>query len=89
VTETASKTYFIRVNLYSTLEVKQTTTQQFPSNMLLRDVFKSICQKRKYDIKDYVLKMADTKTDVPLDKTLEQAKLQEICVLKRDRGGGI
>ncbi|ORX56646.1 SIN1-domain-containing protein [Piromyces finnis] len=83
----SSKTYFIRVNLYSTLEVKQTTTQQFPSNMLLRDVFNSICQKRKYDIKDYVLKMADTKTDVPLDKTLEQAKLQEICVLKRDRGG--
>jgi len=86
-TDSSSKTYFIRVNLYSTLEVKQTTTQQFPSNMLLRDVFKSICQKRKYDIKDYVLKMADTKTDVPLDKTLEQAKLQEICVLKRDRGG--
>jgi len=85
--EAASKTYFIRVNLYSTLEVKQTTTQQFPSNMLLRDVFKSICQKRKYNINDYVLKMADTKTDVPLDKTLEQAKLQEICVLKRDRGG--
>jgi len=82
-----SKTYFIRVNLYSTLEVKQTTTQQFPSNMLLKDVFKSICQKRKYNINDYVLKMEDTKTDVPLDKTLEQTKLQVICVLKRDRGG--
>jgi len=82
-----SKTYFLRVNLYSTLEVKQTTTQQFPSNMLLKDVFKSICQKRKYNINDYVLKMQDTKTDVPLDKTLEQSKLQEICVLKKDRGG--
>jgi len=81
------KTYMIRVHLYSTLEVKQTTTQQFPSNMLLRDVFKSICQKRKYNINDYVLKMADTKSNVDLDKTLEQSKLEEICVLKRDRGG--
>jgi len=57
--------------------------------MLLRDVFKSICQKRKYNINDYVLKMADTKSNVDLDKTLEQSKLEEICVLKRDRGGGI
>jgi hypothetical protein len=81
------KTYIIRVHLYSTLEVKQTTTLQFPSNMLLRDVFKSICQKRKYNINDYVLKMADTKSNVDLDKTLEQSKLEEICVLKRDRGG--
>jgi len=79
--------YIIRVHLYSTLEIKQTTTQKFPSNMLLRDVFNSICQKRNYNVNDYALKMADTKSNVDLDKTLEQLKLKEICVLKRDRGG--
>lgn len=57
--------------------------------MLLSEVFDVLCKKKKYDPKDYVLKMADTKTDVPLDKSLEQLKIAEFCVLKRDRGGGI
>jgi len=84
----AATTYFLRIHLYSTLEVKQTTTVQMPSNLLMSEVFAQICQKRKYDTKDYVLKMPDTKTDVPLDKTLAELKVQEFCVLKRDRGGG-
>lgn len=81
------ETYLLRVHLYSTIEVKQTTVLKAPSNTLLSDVFEQICEKRKYNTADYVLKMADTKTDVPLDKTLEQLKVMEFCVLKRDRGG--
>ncbi|KAI8799398.1 stress-activated map kinase interacting protein 1-domain-containing protein [Cladochytrium replicatum] len=82
-----AKPVLLKVHLYSTLEVKQTTTVQMPGNTLLSDVFEHICKKRKYDIKDYVLKMADTKTDIPMDRTLDQLKLTEVCVLKRDRGG--
>ncbi|KAI8800448.1 stress-activated map kinase interacting protein 1-domain-containing protein [Cladochytrium replicatum] len=82
-----AKPVLLKVHLYSTLEVKQTTTVQMPGNTLLSDVFEHICKKRKYDIKDYVLKMADTKTDIPMDRTLDQLKLTEVCILKRDRGG--
>nr|KAJ3420952.1 hypothetical protein HK105_004852 [Polyrhizophydium stewartii] len=78
---------FLKVHLYSTLEVKQTTTMQMPLNIPMSEVFDRICRKRKYDPKDYVLKMADTKTDVPLDKTLEQLQATEFCVLKRSSGG--
>lgn len=74
--------------LLQTLEVKQTTTLQAPGNMLMSEVFETICKKRKYESKDYVLKMPDTKTDVAMDKTLDQLKVYEFCVLKRDRGGG-
>lgn len=80
-------TVFLRVNLYSTLEVKQTTTIGVSSNMRMSEIFDLICKKRKYDINHYVLKMADTKTDVPMDKRLDELGVAEVCVLKKDRGG--
>ena len=84
----ASQILYIRVHLYSTIEVKQTTTLQLPGTTTLSEVFEQVCKKRKYEPKDYVLKMVDTKTDVPLDKTLSDLKTTEFCILKRDRGGG-
>ncbi|TPX34094.1 hypothetical protein SeMB42_g07389 [Synchytrium endobioticum] len=83
----ASKILYIRVHLYSTIEVKQTTTLQLPGTTLLSEVFEQVCKKRKYEPKDYVLKMVDTKTDVALDKTLADLRTTEFCILKRDRGG--
>ncbi|TPX57994.1 hypothetical protein SpCBS45565_g08095 [Spizellomyces sp. 'palustris'] len=80
-------TVFLKVHLYSTIEVKQTTTMPVASNIPLADVFEQICRKRKYDPSKYVFKMADTKTDVPLDKTLEQLRVSELCILKRAGGG--
>lgn len=77
---------FIKVHLYSTLEVKQTTTVYLPTDMLLSDVLVFVCRKRKIDPNDYTLKMADTKTDVPLDKTLESLGVIELCLLKKERG---
>jgi hypothetical protein len=79
---------FLKIHLYSTLEVKQTTTMQMPLHLTMQEVFDRICVKRKYDSKDYILKMSDTKTDVPMDKTLEQMDCIEFCVLKRSSGGG-
>ncbi|KAJ3314382.1 hypothetical protein HDV04_000344 [Boothiomyces sp. JEL0838] len=78
---------FLKVHLYSTLEVKQTTIMQMPTDITMQEVFNRICVKRKYDPKDYILKMADTKTDVPLEKTLQQMDAIEFCVLKRSSGG--
>ncbi|KAJ1554751.1 hypothetical protein HK096_001977 [Nowakowskiella sp. JEL0078] len=76
--------FFLKIHLYSTIEVKQTTTVQMPGSTLLSEVFEHVCKKRKYDPRVYVLKMPDTKTDVPLGKTLDQLKVTEFCVLKKD-----
>ncbi|KAJ3045733.1 hypothetical protein HDV00_007859 [Rhizophlyctis rosea] len=80
-------TVFLKVHLYSTLEVKQTTTIQMPTNIPMSEVFEQICRKRKYDSSKYMMKMADTKTDVPSDKTLEQLRVTEFCILKKTTGG--
>lgn len=80
---------YLKVHLYSTLEVKQTTIMPMPVSLSMQEVFNRICNKRRYDQKDYVLKMADTKTDVPMEKTLQQLDVTEFCVLKRSSGGGI
>lgn len=78
----------LKIHLYSTLEVKQTTMITAYANMKMEDVFQLICAKKKYSCKDYVLKMADTKTDVPVDKELAQLNCVEFCVLKRGGGAG-
>ncbi|KAJ3137047.1 hypothetical protein HDU90_002218 [Geranomyces variabilis] len=83
----AATTVFLKVHLYSTIEVKQTTTMPVASNIPLAEVFEQICRKRKYDPSKYVFKMADTQTDVPLDKTLDQLRVSELCILKRAGGG--
>ncbi|KAI9092360.1 stress-activated map kinase interacting protein 1-domain-containing protein [Phlyctochytrium arcticum] len=83
----ATTTVFLKVHLYSTIEVKQTTTMPVASNIPLAEVFEQICRKRKYDPSKYVFKMADTKTDVPLDKTLDQLRVSELCILKKAGGG--
>ncbi|KAI8825195.1 stress-activated map kinase interacting protein 1-domain-containing protein [Fimicolochytrium jonesii] len=80
-------TVFLKVHLYSTIDVKQTTTMPVASNIPLAEIFESICRKRKYDPSKYVFKMADTQTDVPLDKTLEMLRVSELCILKRAGGG--
>lgn len=78
---------YLKIHLYSTLEVKQTTTVMTTSDLLMSEVFDLICTKRKYETKNYVFKMADTKRDVPLGKQLGELGVVEFCVLKRDRGG--
>lgn len=83
----ATPSVFLKIHLYSTLEIKQTTIMQMPLNISMQEVFNRICAKRGYDQKDFILKMADVKTDVPLDKTLQQVDCIEFCVLKRSSGG--
>ena len=80
-------TYFLKVHLYSTLEVRHTTTISVPVTMLLSDVHELVCRKRKIDPKDYVLRMPDMKTDVPLDQSLESLQgVSELCLLKKTAG---
>ncbi|KAI9207201.1 uncharacterized protein BJ171DRAFT_566035 [Polychytrium aggregatum] len=87
-TAPSTKKTFLKVNLYSTLTVKQTTTIPFASNMLIKDVFDYICRKWKYDPKEYVLKLVDNKTLLPMDITLEEAQITEFGVHKRYGGAG-
>jgi hypothetical protein len=83
---TGANTVFVKVHLYSTLEVKQTTTVALPCDMMFSEVLKYCCKKRKIDPNDYTLKMADTKTDIPLDRTVENLGITELCLLRKDRG---
>ncbi|KAJ3133413.1 hypothetical protein HK100_004407 [Physocladia obscura] len=78
---------YVKIHLYSTLEVKHTATFAFSRNVTMGEVFETICTRRKYDSEHYVLKMGDTKTDVALDRILGDMHALEFCVLKKDRGG--
>ena len=86
--EAKEEQVFLKIHLYSTLEIKQTTMMHMPLHLTMREIFGRICEKRKYNPKDYILKMPDTKTDVPLDVTLQKMDCIEFCVLKRSSGGG-
>jgi hypothetical protein len=70
------------------LEVKQTTTISVTSDMKLKEVLEIVCKKRKVQVDDYKLKMPDTKTDVPLDKTIGQLQVNEFCLLKERGASG-
>ena len=54
--------------------------------MKMSQVLSVVCKKRKIDETDYTLKLADTITDIPLDKTLQEINVTEVCLLKKDRG---
>lgn len=81
-----AKPMIIKVHLYSTLDVKQTTTVSLPGDTTMAAVLDFCCRKRKIDPKEYTLKMADTVTDVPLNQTLMESGLDELCLLRKDRG---
>lgn len=81
-----ARNLLIDIHLYSTLEVQQTTKFNLPSDMILSDVLAFCCKKRKFNPADYTLKMADTKTDVPFDKTLESLGVKELCLARKERG---
>ena len=76
----------VRVHLYSTLDIKQTTAVSLPGDTTMAQVLEFCCRKRKIDPKEYTLKMADTVTDVPLKQTLLELGLEEFCLLRKDRG---
>lgn len=78
---------FLKVHLYSTIEVKQTTTFLAQSQQKMSEVFENICKKHKYDSNKYVMKMPDIKTDVPMDATLDSLNIAEFCILKRAGAG--
>ncbi|RKP20701.1 SIN1-domain-containing protein, partial [Rozella allomycis CSF55] len=77
---------YIKVHVYSTLEVRQTTTITVTDEMTFQQVLNVVCKKRKVSPDDYTLKMSDTKTDVPLHKTAGQLNVTELYLLRKDRG---
>jgi hypothetical protein len=79
----SSEATFLKVHLYSSAELRQTTTIHVPIHLKYKDIFSQICLKYKYDPKEFVLKLLDGRTEVPMEKTLEQIKISEFCVVKR------
>jgi hypothetical protein len=73
---------FIKVHLYATPGIKQTSTVQLPTNLKMQDAFEAICKKRKFDRQHYIFKMADNITAVPLQTTLEHLKATEFSLIK-------
>lgn len=79
--------YFLKVHLYSTIEIRHTTTLNVSGERLLSEVLDIVCRKRKLESKDYVLRMSDMKTDLELDKTLESLHgVTELFLLKKEKG---
>ena len=81
-----SEAMFLKIHLYSTQDIHQTTTIHVPIHLTLGDVFNQLCIKYKYDRKEYVLKIFDKMIDAPLDKTLQQAGVSDCFIVKRGRG---
>ena len=82
----SSSNIFLKIHVYSTLEIKQTTTISANSLMKMDEVLELICAKRKLDPADYKLTLADTITDVVATQTLHELNTNEFCLLKKDRG---
>jgi len=76
----------LKIHLYSTLEVKQTTTLDVPGDTLLTTILAMVCKKRKVDPSEYTLRLPDTRTDVDMDKTVDASGLREFCLLRKERG---
>lgn len=84
----ASQATFLKVHLYSTTEMRQTTTIHVPVHLKFKEIFDQLCLKYKYDPKDYVLKLIDGMVDVPLEKSLKEVDASECCIVKRGKSLG-
>lgn len=84
--EKSEAQFLVKVHVYSTLEVKQTTVLCCTPRMLLEDVLAQICKKRNVNTAEYTFKAPDTRSDIRMDQTLEKLGLHEICMVKKDCG---
>ncbi|KNE70578.1 hypothetical protein AMAG_14703 [Allomyces macrogynus ATCC 38327] len=55
---------FIKVHLYSTIEVRHTTTLNVAPTTPLAQIFDAVCRKRSVNPKDYLLKLPDMQTAI-------------------------
>ena len=47
------------------------------------DLLKRLCKKNDLPIEHYTLRLADTKTDIALDKTVGEANVSALCLMKK------
>jgi len=52
------------------------------------DLLKRLCKKHSLEYDDYTLRLQDTKTDVPLDKTVGETNVSVLCLLKKKQNSG-
>jgi len=76
---------FLKIHLYSTLEIKHTTSISAPLDEKLEDLLKRLCKKNSLPLEHYTLRLADTKTDISLDKTVGEANVSALCLLKKNQ----
>eukprot|EP00160_Parvularia_atlantis_P019583 Unigene7740_Nuclearia_a/m.23766 Unigene7740_Nuclearia_a/g.23766 ORF Unigene7740_Nuclearia_a/g.23766 Unigene7740_Nuclearia_a/m.23766 type:complete len:476 (-) Unigene7740_Nuclearia_a:59-1486(-) len=73
----------LKIHLYSTLEIKQTSTISATTDQLLSDLLRVLCEKHKLNMEEYTLRMDDTKTDLPLNKTVGEVQVATLCLMKK------
>ncbi|KAL7752772.1 Component of a membrane-bound complex containing the Tor2p kinase [Sorochytrium milnesiophthora] len=79
--------FFIKVHLYSTIEIRHSTTLNVSTNTSLREIFDAVCKKRSVNPRDYVLKLSDMKTEIAHDKTVGELNGEtELFLVKRTYG---
>ncbi|KAI9151206.1 Component of a membrane-bound complex containing the Tor2p kinase [Blastocladiella emersonii ATCC 22665] len=79
---------FIRVHLYSTIEVRHTTTLNVAPTTPLGHILDAVCRKRNVSPRDYVLKLHDMRTVVPdLTKPFSSlGPVSELFLMKKSIG---
>ena len=56
--------------------------------LISADLLKQLCSKHKLPADEYTLRLPDTKTDLPLNKTVGEINTSAICLMKKDRHSG-
>ncbi|KCV69572.1 hypothetical protein H696_03994 [Fonticula alba] len=81
----AGKPLLFRVHLYSTLDIKQTSTVMAQSNWTCKALLRQLCEKHKLPIALYTLRAADAVTELPPDQKLSMIpdNEREVCLMKK------
>ncbi len=81
------KMIFLRVHLYSTIDIRHTTTVKCDNSTLLSTIHETVCKKRQVSPELFILYLSDMKT--PLDVTKNVGTLNgiiELVMLRKSAG---
>jgi hypothetical protein len=83
-------TVLVRVHVSSSTDARSVVSLQVPHHLTAKDLFLHICSKRKYDPKEYTVRLADGRTELSdVDKTLEKLKVTEFSIVPKGRRSGM
>eukprot|EP00834_Sanchytrium_tribonematis_P000541 NODE_10_length_61504_cov_0.956502.p13 type:complete len:474 gc:universal NODE_10_length_61504_cov_0.956502:27316-25895(-) len=81
------KIIFIRVHLYSTIDIRHTTTVKCDPETLLSTIHETVCKKRQVSPDIYFLFLSDMKTSLDVSKSVSTLNgITELVMLRKSAG---